>query len=319
MKKIISVVLAALLIFAFAGCSKKPASTSNTNNNVKLNIVCTIFPQYDFIRAITKGVSGIKLNMLLAPGNESHTYQASISDIEKIKESDIFIYIGGENDTWVADVLKQIKGSSSTQSIALTNLVKTLEESDKGIISGEEEEDEGPSIDEHVWTSIKKSEAIINSLCDTLCKKDSADAAKFKANAKSYVASLAALDKEFSTMLSGVKNKTIVIADRNPFRYFLEDYGINAVAAFSGCTSNTEISLAVQNQLIKAVKKYKLGTIFVIEFNTSPYADAICKQTGAKKAVLNSCHNISKAEFKSGVTYLELMTENLKTLTEAMK
>lgn len=318
MKKIISVILAAVLVFSFAGCSKKENNKSADNSALK--IVCTIFPQYDFVRAITKGVSGIDLKMLLAPGNESHSYQASISDIATIKNADLFIYVGGETDKWVEDILKEVSGDS-LKSIALTSLVKTLEESDEGILTPEEEEEEaeGKEADEHVWTSIKKSEAIINSLCDTLCSLDAKDSETFKANAKAYVSSLGELDSKFEDMVKTAKNKTIVIADRNPFRYFLEDYGIKAVAAFSGCTSNAEITLSTQNSLIKAVESNKLDTVFVIEFNTSPYADSICKQTGAKKAVLNSCHNVSAEDFKNGTTYLQLVESNFNTLEEAMK
>lgn len=315
MKKFISIILAAALIFCFAACSKKTDDTSA--QQTKLKIVCTIFPQYDFIRALTKGVEGIENKMLLAPGDESHSYSATLEDISDIDSADLFIYVGGESDEWVEGVLKT---ASPEKAIALTELVETLEESDEGIIAAEEEEEEEPEADEHVWASLKKSEQIIDSLANTLSEIDSENAETYRSNAASYIESFKELDGKFETLFSTAKNKTIVIADRNPFRYFCEDYGIKAIAAFSGCSSNNEIPLSVQNELIKAVKQNNLGYIYVIESNTnSVYADSIASQTGAGKLVLNSCHNLSKENFESGKTFLELMKENYSTFSSSIK
>ena len=257
--------------------------------------------------------------MLLAPGNESHSYEPSVSDIAQIKNADLFIYIGGESDEWVDGVLET---TGKDNAIALTEYVKTLEESKEGILTEEAEEEsaEGePEIDEHIWSSLKNSQTIIKALCDKLCELDPDNANDYKLNADAYCKQLNTLDTQFKEFFDTKANKTIVLADRNPFRYFAEDYSLNIVAAFAGCSSNSEISLGVQNELIKAVKSNKLSTIYVLEDNNGVYADAICKQTGAKKATLNSCHNIREDLFNRGVTYYELMAENLQTLKDTMK
>ena len=316
MKKILAIVLAFALLLAFASCAKKDSAGTTAKEESNISIVCTIFPQYDFVRAITKGVEGVSLKMLLAPGDESHSYSATLEDISAIDSADIFIYVGGENDEWVEDVLKT---ASPKKTVALTKLVKTLEESDKGILAKEEEEEEEEgAADEHVWTSLKNSAQIITSLAETISEADSANAETYRANASAYVKQFEALDAKFTAFFEGVKNKTIVIADRNPFRYFCEDYGIKAIAAFAGCSSNNEIPLAVQNELTKAVREDGLKYVYVIELNTSDYADAIAKQAGAEKLTLNSCHNLSKEAFESGKTYIELMEENYETLAKSM-
>lgn len=317
MKKIISVLLVAALLFSFGACSAKKEQSSQ---NEKLTIVSTIFPPYDYIRAITKDVESVENKMLLAPGNESHSYEPSVSDIAQIKNADLFLYIGGESDEWVDGVLETTGGKNA---IALSSLVKTLEESKKGILTEEKEEEAEenaePEFDEHIWSSLRNSQTIIKALCDKLCEIDPDNANDYKVNTSDYCKKLASLDKEFTEFFSTKTNKTIVLADRNPFRYFAEDYSLNIVAAFSGCSSNSEISLGVQNALIKAVKSDKLSTVYVLENNNGVYADAICKQTGATKAVLNSCHNISQDLFDRGTSYYELMTENLQTLKDTMK
>lgn len=321
MKKIIAILLAAVLVLGFVGCSKKDSSTTTAATtekaqNTGINIVCTIFPQYDFMRAITKGVDGVNLKMLLAPGDESHSYSATLEDIAAIDSADLFIYVGGESDEWVEEVLKT---ASPKKTIALTELVKTLEESDEGILVEEEEkEEEEGAADEHVWTSLENTCEIIHALSQAMSEIDGKNADVYDANANAYIKEFNNLDAKFVSLFAGIKNKTIVIADRNPFRYFCEEYGIKAIAAFAGCSSNNEIPLAVQNELIKAVKENGLKYVYVIELNTSSYGDSIAQQAGAQKAVLNSCHNLSKEDFESGKTFLEMMTENYQTLSETM-
>ena len=315
MKKIISVLLIAVLMISFCACSAKKEQNQESE---KLTVVSTIFPPYDYIRAIAKDVESVENKMLLAPGNESHSYEPSVSDIAQIKNADLFIYIGGESDEWVDGVLET---TGKDNAIALTEYVKTLEESEEGILTKEAEEAaEGePEIDEHIWSSLKNSQTIIKALCDKLCEIDPDNANDYKLNTDAYCKQLNTLDTEFTQFFNSKKDKTIVLADRNPFRYFAEDYSLNIVAAFAGCSSNSEISLGVQNELIKAVKSNKLSTIYVLEDNNGVYADAICKQTGAKKATLNSCHNINQDLFDKGTTYYELMAENLQTFKDTMK
>lgn len=320
MKKIIAILLAAVLVLGFVGCAKKDSSTTTAATtekaqNTGINIVCTIFPQYDFMRAITKGVDGVNLKMLLAPGDESHSYSATLEDIAAIDGADLFIYVGGESDEWVKEVLKT---ASPKKTIALTDLVKTLEESDEGILAKEEEAEEEPAADEHVWTSLENTCEIIHALSQTMSEIDGKHADVYTANADAYIKEFSNLDAKFVSLFAGVKNKTIVIADRNPFRYFCEEYGIKAIAAFAGCSSNNEIPLAVQNDLIKAIQENGLKYVFVIELNNSDYADYIAAQTGAQKLTLNSCHNLSKENFESGKTFLELMSENYDTLSKAL-
>lgn len=321
MKKIISVLLIAVLMVSFCACSAKKEQSAK---NEKLSIVSTIFPPYDYIRAITKDVESVENKMLLAPGNESHSYEPSVSDMAQIKNADLFVYIGGESDEWVDGVLET---TGKQNAIALTELVETLEESEEGILTPEEEEEaetaeeaeEEPEIDEHIWSSLKNSQKIIKALSDKLCELDPDNANDYKVNSDAYCKKLNELDTQFTQFFASKQNKTIVLADRNPLRYFAEDYSLNIVAAFAGCSSNSEISLGVQNELIKAVKKYKLSTIYVLENNNGIYADAICKQTGAAKATINSCHNINQDLFDKGVTYYELMAENLQIFKNTMK
>ena len=312
MKKILAIFLVAALLISFAACSEK--TTEPDSQQTRIKIVCTIFPQFDFVRAITKGVEGVENKMLLAPGDESHSYSATLEDISDIDSADLFIYVGGESDEWVEHVLET---ASPKKTVALTELVETLEESDEGILAADEEEEE-PAADEHVWTSLRNSEKIVKSLAQTISQIDPENAQSYQSNADSYAQKMASLDAKFTELFAGAKDKTLVIADRNPFRYFLEDYGLKAIAAFSGCSSNNEIPLSVQSELIKAAQSNSSKYIYVIELNTSNYADSIAAQAGAQKLVLNSCHNLSKENFNNGKTYIDLVEENYNTFSSSI-
>ena len=173
MKKIITILLAAVLVLGFVAKKDSTTTTAATTEkaqNTGVNIVCTIFPQYDFMRAITKNVDGVNVKMLLAPGDESHSYSATLEDIAAIDSADLFIYVGGESDEWVEEVLKT---ASPKKTIALTELVKTLEESDEGILVEEEEkEEEEGAADEHVWTSLENTCEIIHALSQAMSEID---------------------------------------------------------------------------------------------------------------------------------------------------
>ena len=203
MKKIITILLAAVLVLGFVGCAKKDsttttAATTEKAQNTGVNIVCTIFPQYDFIRAITKNVDGVNVKMLLAPGDESHSYSATLEDIAAIDSADLFIYVGGESDEWVEEVLKT---ASPKKTIALTELVKTLEESDEGILVEEEEkEEEEGAADEHVWTSLENTCEIIHALSQAMSEIDGKNADVYDANANAYIKEFNNLDAKFVSL-----------------------------------------------------------------------------------------------------------------------
>ena len=96
-----AVILLSLGVSAFA-------AKNNTGSKVK--VVATIFPEYDWTRQIIGDkADNVELTLLLNNGVDLHSYQPSIKDIAKISECDIFIYVGGESDEWVHDILESVK------------------------------------------------------------------------------------------------------------------------------------------------------------------------------------------------------------------
>ena len=338
MKRILTIIsiLTAAAMF-FTACSGRNTATISENESKKISVVATIFPQYDFIRQIAG--DNVELSMLLPPGAESHSFDPTPQDIIRIQNSDMFIYVGGESDSWIDDILSSMD-TSNMEIVSLMNLVDIVEEEIvEGMEDDHEHDDDGEheeaaeqhddsghddsehevEYDEHVWTSPRNAMIIVQSLSDMLCVLDPANASIYEQNTASYLEELENLDNTFKEAVSAGSRKTLVFGDRFPFRYFADAYGLDYFAAFPGCSTETEASASTVAFLIDKVKEENIPAVFHIEFSNEKMANTISEATGAEKLLLHSCHNITKDDFENGITYLELMTCNVDTLKEALQ
>jgi len=340
MKRILPVIFALTLALSlFTGCNQ---AAPNNGGNVpdgdnKLSIVSTIFPGYDFTREVAG--ENVNLTMLLPPGSESHSFEPTPQDIISIQNCDIFICVGGESDAWVDGILDSMDTSGMTI-LSMMNLVDVVgEEIKEGMEDDhdhahedehddeehghdderdEEHEPEHTEYDEHVWTSPVNAIRITEAISDTLCALDVENADTYRANCSAYIEKLEGLDASFREVVQGATRDTLIFGDRFPFRYFVDEYGLDYFAAFPGCSTETEASAKTVAFLMDKVSAEGIPVVFHIEFSNEKMADTICESTGAKKLLLHSCHNVTRDEFASGVSYLELMTQNAENLKEAL-
>ena len=311
MKKIFSIIVLGALILSLCACE----AVETNNNRDKIKIVTTIFPPSDF--AVNIACEEAEVTQLLYPGAESHTYEPTPKDIIAIKEADLFIFVGGESDTWIRDTLLsgELKGINT---LAMMDVISLYQEEHKDDKDHEKQLQEKEEYDEHVWTTPKNAVKICEAICDSLCKIDESKSDIFKRNTENYTKNLKELDQKFRDMISVSKRKTIVFGDRFPFLYFAKEYGLDYFAAFSGCSSDTEPSASTVSYLIDKVNKDKIPVVFYLEFSSQVVADIICEDTDAKKLMLHSCHNITAKDKEAGISYLYLMNLNLQNLTEAL-
>jgi zinc transport system substrate-binding protein len=257
--------------------------------------------------------------MLLAPGEEAHSFEPTPRDIIKIQNCDVFVYTGGESEEWVDDILESLDHEITT--VRLMDCVELYEEEVvEGMETDDDEEDgEEAEYDEHVWTSPANAIEITKAVGDAFAKADPAYKSVYQENAEGYVRQLTELDQAFWDVVNSAKRKTLVFGDRFPLRYFVEEYGLSYYAAFPGCASETEPSAKTVAFLIDKVKEDQIPVVFHVEFSNEDMADTICEDTGAKKLQFNACHNISKEQFANGTSYLDLMWDNVEVLKEALK
>lgn len=316
-RKVIFVLAAICIMVVLSACNRK-ATQTKIEDNKKIDVVATIFPEYDFLRQI--GGEHINLSMLLKPGAESHSYEPTPQNILDVQNSDLFVYVGGDSDEWVSDILDSMD-QSKMKIVTLMDCADLVEEETIEGMQPEDEEEEvsdKPEMDEHVWTSPKNVVLIVNKLCETLCEIDPDNSSDYKANTETYLQKLNKLDSDFQNVVNHAVRKEIIVGDRFPFRYFVDAYGITYYAAFPGCSTDTEASAATVAFLIDKVKQDQIPIVFHIELSNEQMCDSICSATGAKKELLNAVHNVSKEDFDAGITYIDLMERNAEVLKEAL-
>ena len=319
MKRLLSLLLAGVLLLgALCGCSV-PAKQEEG-----LSVVATIFPQYDFARQVMG--SSDDLTMLLRPGQEVHSYEPTPQDIIAIQNCDLFIYVGGESDAWIEDVLEGMD-TSHMVILSLMDLVDPLEEDTDSVLENPEEHshEDGEAThlheeeyDEHVWTSPKNAMLITQATCAALCDIDPSNAQTYRQNTAAYLEQLEELDQDFREVIGSASRDTLIFGDRFPLLYFVREYGLNYYAAFPGCASETEPSAATVARLIDLVREEQVPVVYQIELSNGNIARSIADSSGAKVETFYTCHNITRDDFNAGETYLSLMERNVNSLKEAL-
>jgi zinc transport system substrate-binding protein len=154
----------------------------------------------------------------------------------------------------------------------------------------------------------------VNVIRDTLCEMDPEHAADYEKRAADYLEVLADIDAGLREVSANRVRNMIVVGDKFPFRYLAEEYDLSYRAAFSGCSSDTEPSAQTIAYLIDKIRDEKIPVIYYLELSSHRVSDIIGEETGAEPLLLHSCHNVTRAEFERGITYAELMYQNIENL-----
>ena len=345
--------------------TRKNAESENTieqnsiekGNSNKISIVCTTFPQYDWVKNILgEEAERFNVTLLLDNGVDMHSYQPAVKDIATAGSSDLFIYVGGESDTWVEDALKEAKNKD----LKAINLMETLGNSvkEEEIVEGMQEEreslghsheksskekqeqtqkeshensqeingqkeaaDEEPEYDEHIWLSIRNAEIMVKNIEKAIEQLDSDNAKVYQTNAENYIKKLDTLDKQYANTIQNAKYKAILFGDRFPFRYMADDYDLKYYAAFAGCSAETMAGFETVTFLAKKADELRLPVILTIENSDGRIAEAVKSNTTKKNQkilAMNSLQSVTKEQLADGITYLQVMQENLSVLSEAL-
>lgn len=337
MKKFFSLFLSAVLLAGMlSGCgATSSVNSEQTQDKKSLHIVTTIFPEYDWVREVLGDQADeAEITFLLDKGVDMHSYQPSAQDIMNISTCDLFIYAGGESDAWAADAAK----NATNKNMQVINLMDILGENAKEeeVIEGmqeehghdhdheddEDEHEEETEYDEHVWLSLKNAQIFVSAIADSLSKIDPTHADTYAANALAYNGKLAQLDTDYQAAVDAAPIHTVLFADRFPFRYLVDDYGLSYYAAFSGCSADTEASFDTIIFLANKVNELGLHSILTIENSNDKIANTIIQNTQSRDQqirVLNSMQTVTAQDIASGTTYLSVMEENLHVLSAALQ
>lgn len=297
----------------------------------RINIICTVFPAYDFARQIAGERAHVSL--LIPPGAEIHSYEPTAQDMAALLRCDLIVANGGVGEAWLETMLST--GETDAPVVYMLHSVSLLEEEHKEGMQDAahaHEHDEScahehghemdaghdAEYDEHVWTSPRNAALICAAISEALSAADPDGKAYYEARLADYSEKLLSLDAAFRETVSGAAHRSMIFADRFPVRYFVEEYGLDYYAAFPGCAQETEPSAKTVAFLIDKVREQGIGAVYFIEFSNGRMADVIVEDTGCKKLLFHSCQNVSADDFQRGIGYLDIMERNLANLKEGL-
>lgn len=288
-------------------------------------IVTTIFPPYDFACNVAGEYADVEL---LVDVTDSHSYSPTAMDMVLIEESDIFIYTGGEGDLWAEDFLSTIDCTDKIVINMLDAAEILLETSDQTHHDHEHDHDhvhehdsEEDIYDEHIWLSPINAISITSAVCDALCAVDPDHSIEYQNSSEHYISELNLLNDEFQALADHASRKTVLVADRFPFLYLCEQYGLDYYAALPGCSSASDLTALEYEALAKHLKEERLPVIFTAEYSDGTIAQTVKRESGCEDTeilTLHSCHTLTRGQIADGKSYLSLMRENLKVLTKAL-
>ena len=352
-KKAVLAVLSATCITAgLSGCGAA-GSAEQAPADDRLFVATTLFPYYDFVRQIAG--NRVRLKLVAPAGMDSHSFEPTPADMISLQEADLLIRNGGAMEHWTDEALEALD-TGQMKILTMMDYVDVLEEElvegmeadehghdheghehedhdhDHEHIDEEEheeehalhfDEDDGYEMeieyDEHIWTSPVNAIRITEEICNALCEADPEGSGRYRRNTEAYQAELRQLDAAFRQVTAEGRHRMIVVADKVPFRYLAETYGLSYRAAFSGCSTDTEPGARTIAYLIDRVRENDIKAVYYLELSSHRTAQIIEEETGAAPMLLHSCHNVTRREFDEGVTYLQLMKGNVEALRQGLK
>lgn len=300
-KKFISVLLVMLL--ALPACALA---------NDELSIICTSFPCYDFARAVLGNADGIRL--LIKPGSEVHSYEPTPADVLAIAECDLLVYVGGESDAWVRDILSTF-GEEAPETLRFFDCIQCKEEANH---AHDHDHDAQTEYDEHIWTSPVIAMDMVKALADRLAQLNPGAADIYAENASVYIAEIESIHAEILAALEIAQRREMIFADRFPFLYFAREYDIAWQAAFDSCSSESEPSAKTMMALIDHIIRSDVPVVYTIELSSQKTAKTIADETGVEICTFHSIQNVTEEDFSAGETYLSLMRNNLEALKKGL-
>lgn len=313
MKKRFLIILSALALL-LSGCAQP-------QSDKKLQVVAAIFPEYDWVRQIAGNDDSVELTLLVDDGVDPHSFQPAVSDMVTAANCDLLIYGGGESDQWLT---KLEATNPNRETLVLLPLLGAQAHREE-VVEGMEAHEEGGAeddaeMDEHVWLSLRNASLFCQAITDALCRLNPGKADTYRANLAAYQQQLDALDNDYRSAMDASPNRTIVVCDRFPFRYLVEDYGLSYYAAFPGCSAETGASFETVVFLSDKVKELGLNALLVTESSDGRMAKTVAQNAGCADMpvlTLNSMQSVSGESAKS-LDYLTVMSENLRVLKQAL-
>lgn len=324
-------------VLSLSGCSRTPSP----NENGQTILVCG-FAQYDWVNNILgENPSGIAVERLNESSADMHSYQPTVADMVKIADCSLLIYTGGESEFWIDEAILS-SGKTDSSCLSLMEIFKgpemlcenysdALSEHEHEAHSEHEHEHEAGSedeheheADEHLWLSLKMAPVFIEKITESICALDETNTLYYKKNSEDYIKKITDLDSRYESVADAARKtgrNLIIVADRFPFAYLTEDYHIEHIAAFPGCSAETEASFATILSLSDAVDRYLPGAVLILKKSSPDLAHTVINNSDVKDLpvlFLDDMQSVTPKDIEEGCSYISVSEDNLAAIRAAL-
>lgn len=311
MKRAYLAVLLILLALLPAGCTSSRQETPG-----KLQVVTTLFPLYDFARTIAGDRAEVSL--LLPPGVEPHGFEPKPEDVVRINRAGLFIYTNRYMEPWAMTILKGVEGNrlhvvDAGQGCTYLKAGKEGEHD----ADGHDAEHHAGGMDPHIWLDFGNAQQMAANILNGFLAADPANGDFYRKNAAVLQRALADLDQRYRSGLASCDERMILHGGHYAFGYLAHRYGLE-YHAMSGVSAESEPSAARMAEMVNRIRQDKVHYIFAERLMSPRLTDTLASEAGVQVLRLSGAHNVSKADFERGVTFIDLMNENLRNLQKGL-
>lgn len=316
-------------VLSLSGCSRTPSP----DENGQTILVCG-FAQYDWVNNILgENPSGIAVERLNESSADMHSYQPTVADMVKIADCSLLIYTGGESEFWIDEAILS-SGKTDSSCLSLMEIFEGPEklcENYSDALSEHEHEHEADSedeheheADEHLWLSLKMAPVFIEKITESICALDETNTLYYRKNSEDYIKKITNLDSSYESVADAARKtgrNLIIVADRFPFAYLTEDYHIEHIAAFPGCSAETEASFATILSLSDAVDRYLPGAVLILKKSSPDLAHTVINNSDVKDLpvlFLDDMQSVTPKDIEEGCSYISVSEDNLAAIRAAL-
>jgi len=260
----------------------------------RLAVVASIFPLYEFAREV--GGDRVDVSLLIPPGSEVHSWEPRASDITRVRNASLFLYLGTFLESWVPRAL-DAAGVKAT------------------LAAGRGLHPEGG--DPHLWLDFSLDEKMVDAIAAEFARLDPPGAGGYASNAAAFKKRLSALDASYRRAFLGCPHREFVFAGHSAFGLLAARYELTQVA-LTGSSPDSEPSPRAVAGAVETLRERGLKAVFFEELVNPGLAEVIAREAGAQTLALSPAHELTAAQWKERATFIDLMERNLASLRTGM-
>ena len=343
-------VLAGLMLIATACGSDSAASTTDSESNAApatgapstdnsqsvgeiATVVVTTNILGDVVSELLDGQA--EVITIMPVGADPHEFQASAQEINRMLNADVLIVNGANFEEGLIDVIE----SAEEEGVPIYEAISAVETLEFGEGGGdhaghgdEDHDDHGDEdhddhdghdhegVDPHFFTDPVRMSSAVEGIVDFLSEQvGSLDADALDASADEYLAQLAAVDAEVTSLVDTVdEDKRVLVTSHEVFAYFADGYGFEVVGVIIPGGSTTDAASAGELAALAAtIEAEGIPAIFSDTSSSDELSNTLASEVGDIAVVELYTESLGPAD-SDGATYIAMVRTNAERIAAAL-